>query len=95
MDNVINSHNSANSDFNTSTTNHCNATMTTTFTDSNSAVTQLKSINNKQHITLECIFDIIAITETWLTDHIYTNEVFPTGYTDRDGRGGACSKRPF
>ena len=37
-------------------------------------------------------FDIVAITETWLSDHIYKNEIFRSGYTvirrDRDGRGG-------
>ena len=37
-------------------------------------------------------YDIIAITETWLSNTIYTNEIFPYGYNvfrrDRDGRGG-------
>jgi len=37
-------------------------------------------------------FDIIAITETWLLNNIFTNEIFPTSFTvlrkDRDSRGG-------
>jgi len=36
--------------------------------------------------------DIIAITETWLSNHIFTNEILPSSYNDirkdRDGRGG-------
>jgi len=36
--------------------------------------------------------DIIAITETWLSNHIFTNEIFPSNYNvirkDRDDRGG-------
>ena len=49
-----------------------------------------KKINSFQSFIYSNDFDIIAITETWLTDHIYSNEVFLTGYTvlrkDRDGR---------
>jgi len=36
--------------------------------------------------------DIIAITKTWLSDHIYDNEVVPSDYVlfrkDRPSRGG-------
>ena len=37
-------------------------------------------------------YDIIAINETWLSNHTYTNEILPKDYNvfrkDRDGRGG-------
>ena len=37
-------------------------------------------------------YDIIAITETWLSNHIYTNKTISHGYNalrkDRDRRGG-------
>ena len=37
-------------------------------------------------------FDIIGVTETWLSTNIFTNEIFPSCYTvlrkDRDSRGG-------
>ena len=37
-------------------------------------------------------YQIIAITETWLTSSIYNNEILPTQYTiyrsDRNSRGG-------
>jgi len=37
-------------------------------------------------------YDIIAITETWLTNHIYAKEIFPSGYNvirkDCYSRGG-------
>ena len=37
-------------------------------------------------------YDIIAITETWLSDNILDQEIIPTGYTiyrnDRPSRGG-------
>ena len=49
-------------------------------------------MHNFQSYTYSNEFDIIAITETWLTKHIYTNELLPCGYNvlrkDRDGRGG-------
>ena len=36
--------------------------------------------------------DLIALIETWLKDHIYSNELLPTNYTmyrnDRTSRGG-------
>lgn len=55
-----------------------------------------RSLNNQMHNFQSYIYsndtDIIAITETWLTKHIYTNELLPCGYNvlrkDRDGRGG-------
>ena len=40
-------------------------------------------------------FDIVAIIETWLSDHIYTYEICHSGYTvirrDHDGREEVCS----
>ena len=37
-------------------------------------------------------FDIIAISETWLHENIYDNEILPAGYTlfrsDRGTKGG-------
>ena len=37
-------------------------------------------------------FDIIAITETWLSDKIFNNEILPSNYSiihrDRSSRGG-------
>ena len=55
-----------------------------------------RSLNNQIHNFQSYIysndFDVIAITETWLTKHIYTNELLPCGYNvlrkDRNGRGG-------
>ena len=51
-----------------------------------------KQINAFQSFIYSNNFDIVAITETWLSDHIYTNEIIHSGYTvirkDRDGRGG-------
>ena len=39
-----------------------------------------KQINDFQSYVYSETFDIIAITETWLTNNIYTNEIFPSGY---------------
>ena len=51
-----------------------------------------KQINDFQSYVYSESFDIIGITETWLTNNIYTNEIFPSGYRilrkDRDSRGG-------
>ena len=51
-----------------------------------------KQINDFQSFVYSETFDIIAITKTWLTNNIYTNEIFPSGYTvlrkDRDSRDG-------
>ena len=37
-------------------------------------------------------FQIVALTETWLTESIFNNEILPTGYNiyrqDRGSRGG-------
>ena len=37
-------------------------------------------------------YDIIAITETWLSENVLDHEIIPTGYTiyrkDRSSRGG-------
>ena len=37
-------------------------------------------------------FDIVALTETWLSDRIYDQEILPSGYilyrSDRESRGG-------
>ena len=55
-----------------------------------------KQINDFQSFVYSETFDIIAITETWLTNNIYTNEIFPSGYTvlrkDRDSRDCLPSK---
>jgi len=51
-----------------------------------------KQINAFQSYIYSENFDIIAITETWLSNHTYTNEILPSGYAvtrkDRDGKGG-------
>ena len=51
-----------------------------------------KQINAFQSYIYTKDFTIIAITETWLSKHIYSKEIFPSGYTvirkDRDGKGG-------
>ena len=55
-----------------------------------------KSIVNKLNHFHSLIYskdyDIIAITETWLSDNILDQEIIPTGYTiyrnDRSSRGG-------
>jgi len=43
-------------------------------------------------------FDIIAITETWLSNNIFTNEILPSCYTvlrkDHDSRGGGILLAP-
>ena len=49
-------------------------------------------LRNFQSYVYSNDFDVIAITETWLTKHIYTNELLPCGYNvlrkDKSGRGG-------
>ena len=58
--------------------------------------TNPRSIVNKlqqfQSLVYSKSFDIIALTETWLTDSIFDNEILPTNYTifrnDRSSRGG-------
>ena len=51
-----------------------------------------KQINDFQSYIYSENFDIIAITETWLSNHTFTNEIFPCSYNvirkDRDSRGG-------
>jgi len=56
----------------------------------------IRSIVNKlssfQTLIYSHDFDFIAITETWLSDNIFDNEILPTNYTiyrnDRGSRGG-------
>ena len=49
-------------------------------------------IHNFQSYIYSRDYDIITITETWLSNHINTNKLIPHGYNvsrkDRDGRGG-------
>jgi len=49
-------------------------------------------IHNLQSYNYSKDFDVIAITETWLTKHIHTNELLPCSYNilqkDRDERRG-------
>jgi len=51
-----------------------------------------KQINAFQSYIYSENFDIITITETWLSNHVYTNEILPSGYAvlrkDQDGKGG-------
>lgn len=55
-----------------------------------------RSINNQinpfQSFIYTENYDVIAITETWLQNFTYSNEILPTGYTiirkDRDSKGG-------
>ena len=55
-----------------------------------------RSINNKlnqfQNFVYSNKVDIFCVTETWLTDAIYDNEILPTDYSvyrnDRNSRGG-------
>ena len=59
------------------------------YTNARSIVNKLKDF---QSLVYTKSFDIIGISETWLTDNIYDNEILPTGYTifrkDRPSRGG-------
>ena len=60
------------------------------------AVFNSRSLVNKftqlQHLVYTSHFDIIGITETWLSSSIFDNEILPTNYSifrrDRCGRGG-------
>ena len=51
-----------------------------------------KQITKFQSYIYTADFDVIAITETWLSDNIYSNEIFPNNYNiirrDHDTRGG-------
>ena len=51
-----------------------------------------KQITKFQSYIYAADFDVIAITETWLSDNIYSNEILPNNYNiihrDRDTRGG-------
>ena len=57
--------------------------------NSRSLVNKLKNFNS---FTLTSNYKIYGITETWLSDHIYNNEIFPPNCTiyrkDRSSRGG-------
>ena len=48
-----------------------------------------------QSIMLSTPFDLFCVTETWLTDQIYDNEIHPHNYTiyrrDRHSRGGGVA----
>lgn len=54
-----------------------------------SLVSKLPSMSSFMYASM---FDIFCLTETWLSDFIYDNEVIPTGYSlyrkDRSSRGG-------
>jgi len=58
--------------------------------------TNPRSIINKlqqfQSLVYSKSYDIIALTETWLTDSVFDNEILPTNYIifrkDRSSRGG-------
>ena len=43
-------------------------------------------------LNLKSCFSVVCCTETWLSDHIYDNEILPSGYSvyrnDRPQRGG-------
>ena len=49
-------------------------------------------LSNFQSFVYSSLFKLIAITETWLTDSIYNNELLPSGFDvyckDRNNRGG-------
>ena len=55
-------------------------------------VVSLKSYHPFTHFVYSSLPDVIAVTETWLSDSIFNNEVLPNGYSvyckDRQSRGG-------
>jgi len=52
----------------------------------------VNKINQIQNFVYSNSVDILGVTETWLTDSIYDQEILPTNFTiyhkDRDSRGG-------
>ena len=54
---------------------------------------QLLSLNYFQSVAYSTSPQVIAVTETWLTTDILTNEILPVGYSifrcDRNSRGGS------
>lgn len=52
----------------------------------------MNKLSKFQSFAYSTFYDIIAITETWLSNSIYDNEILPTGYSiyrnDRTTRGG-------
>ena len=52
----------------------------------------VNKLNQFQNYVYSRSFDIIAVTETWLSDKIFNNEILPSNYSiirrDRSSRGG-------
>ena len=52
----------------------------------------VNKLNNFQSYVYSVDFQIVALTETWLTESIFNNEILPTGYNiyrqDCGSRGG-------
>ena len=52
----------------------------------------VNKLKNFQHFVYSSIYNIVAITETWLKDYIFDNEILSNDFTlyrnDCDSRGG-------